>query len=56
MIEVIAKLLTRCDGVELVSVGGGEVILEDVTIALGKLVAWNNITPSVGQDGKMSVE
>ena len=46
MIEVMAKLLTRCDGVEFIVVGGGEVILEDVTIALGKLVAWNNITPS----------
>ena len=47
MIEVIAKLLTRC--VELVVVGGGgggEVILADVTIALGKLVAWKSITPS----------
>ena len=45
MMEVIAKLLTRCDGVEFVIVGGGgEFILEDVTIALAKLVAWNNIT------------
>ena len=47
MIEVMAKLLTRC--VELVVVvdgGGGEVILADVTIALGKLVAWKSITPS----------
>ena len=42
MIEVMAKLLTR----ELVVVGGGEVILADVTIALGKLVAWKSITPS----------
>ena len=45
MIEVMAKLLTRC--VEPVVVdGGGEVILADVTIALGKLVAWKSITPS----------
>ena len=42
MIEVMAKLLTR----ELVVVGGGEVILADVTMALGKLVAWKSITPS----------
>ena len=49
MIEVMAKLLTRC--VELVVVGGGEVILADVTIALGKLVAWKSITPSDDQVG-----
>lgn len=51
MMEVIAKLLTR----ELIVVGGGgEVILDDVTIPFGeiKLVAWNNITPV----DKMSAE
>ena len=46
MIEVIAKLLTRCVELVVVDGGGGEVILADVTIALGKLVAWKSITPS----------
>ena len=46
MIEVMAKLLTRCVELVVVDGGGGEVILADVTIALGKLVAWKSITPS----------
>ena len=46
MIEVMAKLLTRCVELVVVVDGGGEVILADVTIALGKLVAWKSITPS----------
>ena len=45
MIEVMAKLLTRCVELVVVDGGGGEVILADVTIALGKLVAWKSITP-----------
>ena len=53
MIEVMAKLLTRC--VELVVVGGGEVILADVTIALGKLVAWKSITPSDDRVGVLCI-
>ena len=46
MIEVMAKLLTRCVELVVVDGGGGEVILADVTIALGKLVAWKSITPT----------